>query len=45
LRHLRDAVRFFRIDRIRNVQNLPAEFRLRRVDAFLTAGEDDARTV
>ena len=43
--HLRDDVRFFRIDRIRNLRSLSAEFRLRRADAFLTAGEDDARTV
>ncbi|MEO3859875.1 WYL domain-containing protein [Acrocarpospora sp. B8E8] len=43
--HLRDDVRFFRIDRIRNLQSLPAEFRLRPADAFLTAGEDDARIV
>jgi predicted DNA-binding transcriptional regulator YafY len=43
--HLRDDVRFFRIDRIRNLRNLSAGFRLRRADIFLTAGEDDARTV
>ncbi len=42
---LRDDVRFFRIDRIKNLRSLSAEFRLRRADAFLTAGEVDARTV
>lgn len=43
--HLRDDVRSFRIDRIRNLRSLPATFRLRRADAFRAAGEDDARTV
>ncbi|MCI0685813.1 MAG: HTH domain-containing protein [Sporichthyaceae bacterium] len=43
--HLRDDVRFFRIDRIRTVRSLTTEFRLRPADAFLTAGEDDARTL
>jgi predicted DNA-binding transcriptional regulator YafY len=42
---LRDDVRFFRIDRISNIHSLPAQFRLRRADAFLAAGEHDARTV
>jgi predicted DNA-binding transcriptional regulator YafY len=42
---LRDNVRFFRIDRIKTVRSLPAQFRLRRADAFLAAGEDDTRTV
>jgi predicted DNA-binding transcriptional regulator YafY len=43
--HLRDDVRFFRIDRIRKVIGLPVEFRLRRAASFVTAGEHDARTV
>ena len=43
--HLRADVRFFRIDRIKTVRSLTATFRLRRADAFLTAGEDTARTV
>lgn len=43
--HLRDDVRSFRVDRIKELRGLPTEFRLRRADAFLTAGEPDARTV
>lgn len=42
---LRDDVRSFRIDRIRRLTSLPTAFRLRRADAFLTAGEHDAHTV
>jgi predicted DNA-binding transcriptional regulator YafY len=42
---LRDDVRFFRVDRIKEVRVLPTEFRLRRADAFLAAGEDIARTM
>lgn len=41
---LRDDVRSFLIDRIRKLQSPPAA-RLRRADAFLTAGDDDARSV
>jgi predicted DNA-binding transcriptional regulator YafY len=40
---LRDDVRFFRIDRIHRVQPSATEFRLRRPDAFLAAGEPEAR--
>jgi predicted DNA-binding transcriptional regulator YafY len=40
---LRDNVRFFRIDRIQRVHPLPTEFRLRRPDLFLAAGEPEAR--
>ena len=42
---LRDDVRFFRIDRIKRVSVLQPEFRLRRSEEFLEAGEGDARTV
>ena len=42
---LRDDVRFFRVDRIKVVRILPGEFRLRRADAFIGAGEDIARTM
>jgi predicted DNA-binding transcriptional regulator YafY len=39
---LRDDVRTFRIDRIRRITPLAGEFRLRRPEAFLSAGEPDA---
>lgn len=39
---LRDDVRFFRIDRIQRIQPLAREFRLRRPDPFLAAGEPEA---
>jgi predicted DNA-binding transcriptional regulator YafY len=42
---LRDDVRFFRIDRIHRIRRLETEFRLRRPDPFLAAGEPDARTM
>jgi predicted DNA-binding transcriptional regulator YafY len=42
---LRDDVRFFRIDRIKNIQLLREQFRLRRDDQFLTAGEPDAKAL
>jgi predicted DNA-binding transcriptional regulator YafY len=42
---LRDDVRFFRIDRISQLSVLEQEFRLRRSEEFLRAGEDAARTV
>jgi predicted DNA-binding transcriptional regulator YafY len=42
---LRDDVRFFRIDRINNMQLLSEQFRLRRADEFLTAGEPDAKAL
>ena len=42
---LRDDVRFFRVDRINRVSVLQPEFRLRRSEEFLKAGEGDARTV
>ena len=42
---LRDNVRFFRIDRIKNIQLLSEQFRLRRDDQFLTAGEPDAKAL
>ncbi|MGH8869909.1 MAG: helix-turn-helix transcriptional regulator [Actinomycetes bacterium] len=42
---LRDDIRSFRIDRIRDIQVLPTEFRLRRSELFLRAGEDNARTL
>jgi predicted DNA-binding transcriptional regulator YafY len=42
---LRDDVRFFRIDRIKNIQLLSEQFRLRRDDQFLTAGEPDAKSL
>jgi predicted DNA-binding transcriptional regulator YafY len=40
---LRDDVRSFRIDRIHRMHPLPVEFRLRRPDPFLAAGEPEAR--
>jgi predicted DNA-binding transcriptional regulator YafY len=42
---LRDDVRFFRLDRLQRIQPLAANFRLRRPDPFLNAGEPEARTV
>ena len=42
---LRDDVRFFRLDRLQRIQPLAADFRLRRPDPFLTAGEPEARTM
>lgn len=42
---LRDDVRFFRIDRIREIRVDAEEFRPRRADLFLGAGEADARTL
>jgi hypothetical protein len=42
---LRSHVRFFRIDRVKALTSLSTEFRLRRADSFLTAGEHDAHTV
>lgn len=42
---LRDDVRFFRLDRIKNIQLLSEQFRLRRDDQFLTAGEPDAKSL
>ncbi|MGH8869939.1 MAG: helix-turn-helix transcriptional regulator [Actinomycetes bacterium] len=42
---LRDDIPSFRIDRIRDIQVLPTEFRLRRSELFLRAGEDNARTL
>jgi predicted DNA-binding transcriptional regulator YafY len=42
---LRDDVRFFRIDRIKNIRLLSEQFRLRRDDQFLTAGEPDAKSL
>jgi predicted DNA-binding transcriptional regulator YafY len=41
----RDDVRFFRLDRVQRIQPLAAEFRLRRPDLFLEAGEPEARTM
>jgi predicted DNA-binding transcriptional regulator YafY len=43
--HLRADVRFFRIDRISSIWVLPNEFRLRRAEEFLAAGEPEARTM
>jgi predicted DNA-binding transcriptional regulator YafY len=43
--HLRDAVRFFRLDRIRHMRLSHEEFRLRPARYFLDAGEPDARTM
>lgn len=40
---LRDGVRFFRIDRLRSVEKLPATFRARRADDFLVDTEHTAR--
>jgi predicted DNA-binding transcriptional regulator YafY len=42
---LRDDVRFFRLDRLQRIQPLAADFRLRRPDPFLNAGEPEARTM
>jgi predicted DNA-binding transcriptional regulator YafY len=42
---LRDDVRLFRIDRIREIRVLPTAFRLRPRDPFLEAGEATARTM
>jgi predicted DNA-binding transcriptional regulator YafY len=42
---LRDDVRSFRIDRIRDIRLLPIEFRLRPAEPFLAAGETTARTM
>ncbi|WP_211195935.1 WYL domain-containing protein [Agromyces sp. H66] len=42
---LRDDVRTFRIDRIRDIRLLPDRFGLRRDDRFLTAGEATARAL
>ncbi len=42
---LRNDVRSFRIDRIRHVEVLPTEFRLRPADRFLAAGEATARVI
>ena len=42
---LRDDIRSFRIDRIRDVRVLPVKFRLRPPDPFLAAGEATARTM
>jgi predicted DNA-binding transcriptional regulator YafY len=40
---LRDDVRFFRIDRIQRIHPAASEFRLRRAEPFLAAGEPEAR--
>src|SRR5919197_3079871 len=42
---LRNDVRSFRIDRIRDVRVLTTEFRLRPADPFLAAGEETARAM
>jgi predicted DNA-binding transcriptional regulator YafY len=42
---LREDVRFFRIDRIQRVTPMAAEFRRRDPDAFLRAGEPEARPI
>ncbi|WP_188743219.1 helix-turn-helix transcriptional regulator [Agromyces bauzanensis] len=42
---LRDDVRTFRIDRIRDIRLLPDQFGLRRDDQFLAAGEATARAL
>jgi predicted DNA-binding transcriptional regulator YafY len=42
---LRDDVRFFRLDRLQRIQPLAADFRLRRPDPFLNAGEPEAHTM
>jgi predicted DNA-binding transcriptional regulator YafY len=42
---LRDDVRFFRLDRLQRIQALAADFRLRRPDPFLNAGEPEAHTI
>lgn len=43
--HLRDDVRFFRLDRIRQMRLTGEEFRLRPARHFLGAGEPDAKTM
>jgi predicted DNA-binding transcriptional regulator YafY len=42
---LREDVRFFRLDRLQRIQPLAADFRFRRPDPFLNAGEPEARTM
>lgn len=42
---LRDDIRSFRIDRIRDVLVLPTKFRLRPPDPFVAVGEESARTM
>ncbi|WP_238011193.1 WYL domain-containing protein [Dactylosporangium sp. AC04546] len=42
---LREDVRFFRVDRIRAARTAGGGFRLRRADAFLSAGEAETRSV
>jgi predicted DNA-binding transcriptional regulator YafY len=42
---LREAVRFFRIDRLKGVEKLDATFRLRDARAFLVDAEHAARTL
>jgi predicted DNA-binding transcriptional regulator YafY len=42
---LRDDIRSFRVDRIRDISVLPTEFRLRPVGPFLAVGEETARTM
>ncbi len=42
---LRDDIRTFRIDRISSATLLEDAFRLRKPDAFLVAGETDARSL
>ncbi|MFA7324847.1 MAG: HTH domain-containing protein [Candidatus Nanopelagicales bacterium] len=42
---LRDDVRFLRIDRFHAISVLPEEFRLRRSEAFLAAGEPGVSTI
>lgn len=42
---LRDSVRFFRIDRIREIELEPAGFRLGNASRFLAAGEADVRSL
>jgi len=42
---LRDDIRSFRIDRIRDVLVLPTKFRLRPPDPFVAVGEATARTM
>lgn len=43
--HLRNDVRFFRIDRIEHVSMLSTQFQLRPARIFMTAGEPEARPV
>ncbi len=42
---LRDDIRTFRIDRVSSATPLEDTFRLRKPDAFLVAGEADARSL